>query len=160
MKFDYPLPIDSESRTIAAFLNFHKELGFPLIKEVQHRCPDLILEDENGKEVKIEVEYFSSSAKEHDPTNYDLLVCWVHDWDKPSRAIIELSQFIKEPSARKTVRYWCPYCGNLVDVKKDCLKTWRYHSPKGGSTFTAIMYRCPKKKCGKKFRVVEKSRVA
>lgn len=51
-------------------------------------------------------------------------------------------------------RYWCPYCGRPMDVEKDYIRGWDFHSPKGGAYFKAKIYKCPR--CKKKVRVTVK----
>jgi len=50
-------------------------------------------------------------------------------------------------------KYWCPYCGE-PQREDNIVKSWRFHSRRGGSYFIARILKCHK--CGRKVRVTEK----
>lgn len=62
----------------------------------------------------------------------------------------ELAKVLEEEPEE---RYWCPYCGRPLNIDKDYVRGWRFHSPKGGAYFMAKIYKCPR--CEKKMRVTK-----
>ncbi len=90
---------DYENDVIALFSKLHVELGFPMIVEVQTLFPDVIAEDLNGKETKIELELLASNF-DHDPKGCDYIVCWENDLDEETLKnlpkVISLKSYLLE----------------------------------------------------------------
>jgi|DewCreStandDraft_4_1066084.scaffolds.fasta_scaffold02608_3 hypothetical protein len=90
---------DYENDVVALFSKIHKELGFPMLVEVQPMFPDVIAEDTQGQQKKIELELFASGF-DHDPKGCDYIVCWENDLDIESTKnlpeIISLKKYLLE----------------------------------------------------------------
>jgi len=71
---------------VALFSKIHREIGFPLIKEIRQSYPDAIVRDAEGKEKRIEFEFDSDDFRrdmekgKHDPKECDVIVCWKDGW--------------------------------------------------------------------------------
>lgn len=72
---------------VVLFSKIHREIGYPLIKEVfYNRYPDAIVEDFTGREKRIEFEVDSDDFRKdmergkHDPKECDAIVCWTNSW--------------------------------------------------------------------------------
>lgn len=90
-----------EQEIVYLFSNFHKELGFPYIQSIQTSFPDVHAINSNRKNVRIELEVFSSDflAHNHNKNECDYIVCWENDIvDIPEAfpEIIPLKDFIEE----------------------------------------------------------------
>lgn len=78
-------PVNHEG-VVALFSKIHREVGFPFIKEIRQKYPDIVAEDMNGKEKKIELEFDSDDFRKdmengkHDPKKCDCIVCWHDGW--------------------------------------------------------------------------------
>ncbi len=95
------------------------------IESIQSGYPDCIARKKVGKnnweEVRIEFEYDSRSFKKHghDPSEVDVIVCWIHNWTQCPRSIevIELSSLLEETERidnqiqkKKTLNEWQLFC--------------------------------------------------
>ena len=67
-----------ENDVVALFSKLHGDLGFPVIVEVQPLFPDVIAEDFQGNQKRIELELLASNF-DHDPKGCDFIVCWEND---------------------------------------------------------------------------------
>jgi hypothetical protein len=67
-----------ENDIVALFSKMHGDLGFPVIVEVQPLFPDVIAEDSQGNQKRIELELLASNF-DHDPKGCDFIVCWEND---------------------------------------------------------------------------------
>ena len=95
------------------------------IESIQAGFPDCIARRKIGKnrwkEVRVEFEYESKSFEvhRHDPTQVDVIVCWVHNWQACPKGIevIELSSLLGEAEridtqikATKKLTAWQQFC--------------------------------------------------
>lgn len=83
------LNVDCEAAVTCLFGRFYEMLGFSAIKKMRVRYPDCIVM-KGEKELRIELEYLSSNfiAHGHDPSQVDLVVCWVKDKELPVPVIV------------------------------------------------------------------------
>ncbi len=89
----------NEQGVVFLFGMISRELGM-YVELIRPGYPDCIAKRYIGKgrweEVRIEFEYCSSHFK-HDPSEFDMIVCWEHDWKECPKSIeiIELKGEIK-----------------------------------------------------------------
>jgi hypothetical protein len=92
----------NEGGVIYLFGMVSRELGF-LVEAVHPSFPDceakrcVDTRNDRWQRVRIEFEFRSSNfrAHGHDPTQCDLIVCWLHDWAACPLPVIELREKIK-----------------------------------------------------------------
>jgi hypothetical protein len=89
----------NEMGVVALFVEFRKELGFPIIEIIRMGYPDAaVFQNSRKGHVRkyIEFEFKSSGFKAHlkDPRKCDYVVCWEHDWKACPQPVIELSKEI------------------------------------------------------------------
>ncbi|MFO7535727.1 MAG: hypothetical protein R6X19_08625 [Kiritimatiellia bacterium] len=92
----------NEMGVVALFVEFRKELGFPLIEIIRTRFPDAVVFEENakGQYVRryVEFEFRSSGYKAHLKTKRQChyVVCWEHNWKDCPLPVIELKSRVPE----------------------------------------------------------------
>lgn len=74
-------PID-EMGVVYLFSKYHRQLGFPYVKQIRGAFPDAEVLDHDGKVKMVEFELLSSHFAQHghDSSKCDFIVCWEHDW--------------------------------------------------------------------------------
>jgi len=86
----------NEQGVIFLFAKYHKELGIEYIEGIQQGFPDAFGRRRIGKTeyepVDIEFEFRSLDFKnhQHDPSQCDIIVCWLHNWPECPIEVIEL----------------------------------------------------------------------
>ena len=83
----------NEMGVIVEFAKACEAAGWEIIS-IQAAFPDvLIMNSKTGESYRAEFEYNSSSfyVHKHDPSNCDLIICWVHDWKECVMPVWELS---------------------------------------------------------------------
>jgi hypothetical protein len=85
----------NEMGVVALFIEFRKELGFPIIEFIRTRFPDAAVYETSSKGYirrYIEFEFKSSGFKAHLKSNRKChyVVCWEHDWEDCPVSVIEL----------------------------------------------------------------------
>lgn len=104
-----------EGGVVAYFEVHHKELGFThILKKQTDRTPDFICL-RNGKEVKVEIEYFSSSffAHRHKVEDVDVVICASKDKEIAEVEIITLDHVLKP---YWSLHLWEKYYRNHPDL--------------------------------------------
>ncbi len=89
----------NEMGIVTLFLEFRKELGFPVIEVIRANFPDAAVFEEVSKGYarrSIEFEYRSSGYKAHlkSRRKCHYVVCWEHDWKDCPIPVIELRREI------------------------------------------------------------------
>ncbi len=89
----------NEMGVVTLFIEFRKELGFPLIEVIRASFPDAAVFEEASKGYVrryIEFEYRSSGYKAHlkSKRKCHYVVCWEHDWKDCPIPVIELRREI------------------------------------------------------------------
>jgi hypothetical protein len=110
----------NELGVVYLFGVLHDTLDFK-IESIQSGYPDCFARRKVGKnrweEVRIEFEYDSRAFKTHghDPSEVDVIVCWIHNWKECPKKIevIELSSLLgdaeqidKQIQKKKTLNEW------------------------------------------------------
>jgi hypothetical protein len=84
----------SESEVRDCFIKHYKELGFKRIIREQGWGCDFIMEMNDGKKVKVELEYKASSYRLH-PIGYaDVVICAWNNDDLSHVKVVELSKWL------------------------------------------------------------------
>ena len=92
----------NEQGVIFLFAKYHKELGIEYIEGIQQGFPDAFGRRKIGKTeyepVDIEFEFKSLDFKnhQHDPSQCDIIVCWLHNWPECPLEVIELKTALAE----------------------------------------------------------------
>lgn len=97
----------NEMGVVALFIEFRKELGFPLIEVIRTRFPDAAVFGDSSKgyvRKYIEFEFKSSGYKAHlkSKRKCHYVVCWENDWRDCPVPVIELKKAIADILARKS----------------------------------------------------------
>jgi hypothetical protein len=91
----------NEQGVILLFAALCHDLGF-MIEGIRSAFPDALLRRRNAKgtwnSCRAEFEFKSSSFKlhKHDPKQYDIIICWEHDWQDCPKEVICLKERVKE----------------------------------------------------------------
>jgi len=85
----------NEMGVVALFIEFRKELGFPIIEIIRSQFPDAIAFEAAGSRLVrkyIEFEYKSSGFKSHlkSKRKCHYVICWEHNWRDCPVQVIEL----------------------------------------------------------------------
>ena len=102
---------ENHEGTVALFAKLHKACGFPKLVKVGEAYPDILAIDENGREIRIELEFESASfEREHagQAEKCDLVVCWRDTWDAPRRNLcsnLQVSSTEGHTASRHIARY-------------------------------------------------------
>jgi len=85
----------NEMGVVALFIEYRKELGFPIIEIIRSQFPDAIVFETSGNRLVrryIEFEYKSSGFKSHlkSRRKCHYVVCWEHNWRDCPVQVIEL----------------------------------------------------------------------
>lgn len=91
----------NEMGVVALFIEFRKELGFPIIEIIRTRFPDAAVFEKTSKGYirrYIEFEFKSSGFKTHlkSKRKCHYVVCWEHNWKDCPVPVIELKQEIPD----------------------------------------------------------------
>lgn len=91
----------NEMGVVALFIEFRKELGFPLIEFIRTRFPDAAVFESSSKGYirrYIEFEFKSSGYKAHvkSKRKCHYVVCWENDWKDCPIPVLELKQMIPD----------------------------------------------------------------
>jgi hypothetical protein len=85
---------ENHEGTVALFAKLHKACGFPKLVKLGEAYPDILAIDENGREIRIELEFESASfEREHtgQADKCDLVVCWRDTWGRAAtKPVLEL----------------------------------------------------------------------
>ena len=97
----------NEMGVVALFIEFRKELGFPLIEFIRTRFPDSAVFETSSKGYVrryVEFEFRSSGYKAHlkSRRKCHYVVCWENDWKDCPIPVIELKQEI--PAILKKIK--------------------------------------------------------
>ncbi len=89
----------NEQGVVFLFGKLHKELGI-IVESIQTGFPDARARKRHKSgwiEVKIEFEYKSSNflIHKHNIKDCDMIVCWIHDWEKCPIEVVELKSIIE-----------------------------------------------------------------
>ena len=89
----------NEMGVVALFIEYRKQLGFPIIEVIRTRFPDAVVFETSPKgHVRryIEFEFKSSGFKAHlkSKRKCDYVVCWEHDWKDCPLPVRELKREI------------------------------------------------------------------
>lgn len=94
----------NEQETIELFQALEDILGWHIV-HLQNRCPDAIIENDNGSQLTIEFEYAAKNFKLHQhPSNgCDAVVCWHNNWPDATLPVWSLEEtlFLIKPTASK-----------------------------------------------------------
>ncbi len=96
----------NELGVVYLFGVLHDELGLQ-VESIQSGFPDCTarrrVRKDRSEELRIEFEFASSAfpAHGHEPTQVDMIVCWLHDWAEcPENVeVLELSRLMREKGA-------------------------------------------------------------
>ena len=96
----------NEMGVVALFIEFRRELGFPLVEVIRTRFPDAaVFEDASKGYVRryIEFEFKSSGFKAHlkSKRQCHYVICWEHDWKDCPIPVIELRLLIPAILSKK-----------------------------------------------------------
>jgi hypothetical protein len=100
----------NELGVVALFAKVCEELGF-IVEEIRAEYPDCVARQQmkrGWERIAIEFEYRSSNFERHghDPERCDLIVCWVHDWERTPIPVLSLRDYVAQqkstPRARRT----------------------------------------------------------
>lgn len=96
----------NEMGVVALFIEFRKELGFPLIEVIRTKFPDAAVFQSSSKGYirrYIEFEFKSSGFKTHlkSKRTCHYVVCWEHDWKECPTPVIELKKEILQILSKK-----------------------------------------------------------
>jgi len=97
----------NEMGVVALFIEFRKELGFPIIEIIRTKFPDsVVFENSSEGYIRkyIEFEFRSSGYKSHlkSKRKCHYVICWEHDWKDCPIPVIELKNEI--PKILKNIR--------------------------------------------------------
>ena len=103
----------NEQGVVILFQELSREMGYK-IKSVQVPFPDAVITDRDGKEYKVEFEYFSSNfnSHKHDPSKCDLIICWTNNMSNPPVDTISLKDYLdwrkqeKNNQIESSLQYW------------------------------------------------------
>ncbi len=89
----------NEMGVVALFIEYRRQLGFPIVEIIRTNFPDAVVFQECAKGYVrryIEFEYRSSGFKSHlkSKRRCHYVVCWEHDWKDCPLPVIELRQQI------------------------------------------------------------------
>ncbi|MCJ7505532.1 EVE domain-containing protein [Candidatus Bathyarchaeota archaeon] len=78
-----------ETGVVFLFAKYHRQLGFPYVKQIREKFPDAVVLDHDGHEKTVEFELMSSNFPQHGhgASKCDFIVCWEHDWTDMPREV-------------------------------------------------------------------------
>jgi hypothetical protein len=86
----------NERETIALFKTMQVQLGWYIV-HLQVRCPDAIIENQNGERLRAEFEYDAKNFMRHGhrPGDCDLVIAWENSWAFPTVPVLELCNVVQ-----------------------------------------------------------------